>query len=59
MCGAMAWCCLRSGQWGRSHFLILTTVKSWSSFRKDSVKPHLLVVPDPSIVSWWIAGEIL
>ena len=56
MCGAMVWCCLRSGQLGRSRSHSAQTPKSldWS---KQVIASHLhLDAQEPSTNSWLTAG---
>ena len=58
MCGAMAWCCLRSGQSGRSHSHSLQTVKLWDKSIQDTTSPLPLDAQEPSTNSWSTAGKI-
>ena len=57
MYGAMAWCCLRSGQLGRSHSHS-TLIKRLLSFSDPTTtSPLHLDARGPSINSWLTAGK--
>jgi hypothetical protein len=57
MCGAMVWCCLRSGQLERSLSQSSQMIKLWKRFKQVTASPLHLDAQDPSTNSWWIVGK--
>ena len=57
MCGAMVWCCLRSGQSGRSHSHSTQTVKLLSFSSPSTTSPLPLDAQELFMNSWLTAGK--
>ena len=56
MCGAMVWCCLRSGRLGRSHSQSFQTRRCYEASTQDTTSPLPLDAQEPSTNSWLTAG---
>ena len=58
-CGAMVWCCLRSGQLGRSHSHNTRIIKCLDWSKLVTASPLPLDALEPSTNSWSTAGAYI